>query len=72
MRYAIYRTMTKSHKNRVTLSRDSEKDIYYVSYVLWGKSEIFKYTHYNHATYKFDLIHKFIVENFKDIVTNVK
>ena len=72
MRKGIYRTMTKTRKTRVTLSHDDIEDVYYVSYVLWGKSEIYKYTHYNHACYKFNMIHKIIMKRFNNVVTNVK
>jgi hypothetical protein len=73
MRYGIYRTMYKSRKNHVILSHDDIKDMYYVTYKLYGKSEVFEYTHYNHACYKFDIIHKTFKELFpKTLLTNVK
>ena len=73
MKYAIYRTMTKDRKNHVILSHDNIKDMYYVTYKLYGKSEIFEYTHYNHACYKFDTIHKTFKELFpKTLLTNLK
>jgi len=73
MRYAIYRTMTKGRKNHVTLSHDNVKDMYYVTYKLYGKSEVFEYTHYNHATFKFDSINNVFKELFpKTLLTNVK
>jgi len=70
---AIYRTMTKDRKNHVILSRDTEKDTYYVSYKLYDKSEVFEYTHYNHACYKFDLINNTFKDFFpKMLLTNLK
>jgi hypothetical protein len=73
MKYGIYRTMTKDRKNHVILSHDNIKDMYYVTYKLYGKSEVFEYTHYNHACYKFDIIHNTFKELFpKTLLTNVK
>lgn len=73
MRYGIYKTMTKDRKNHVILSHDDIKDMYYVTYKLYGKSEVFEYTHYNHACYKFDTIHKEIIKLFpKTYLTNLK
>lgn len=73
MKYAIYRTMTKSRKNHVILSHDNIKDVYYVTYKLYDKSEVFEYTHYNHACYKFNIIHEYFIKNFKDnVLTNLK
>lgn len=69
----IYKTMDKSHKNYVILNHDTENDMYYVTYKLYGKSEVFEYTHYNYACYKFDTIHKTFKELFpKTLLTNVK
>lgn len=73
MKYGIYRTMTKDRKNHVILSHDDIKDMYYVTYKLYGKSEVFEYTHYNHATFKFDSINNTFTELFpKTLLTNVK
>lgn len=73
MRYAVYKTMTKDRKNHVILSHDDIKDMYYVTYKLYGKSEVFEYTHYNHATFKFDLINNTFKELFpKTLLTNLK
>ena len=69
----IYKTMDKSHKNYVILNHDTENDMYYVSYKLYDKSEVFEYTHYNHACYQFDTIHKTFKELFpKTLLTNVE
>lgn len=73
MKYGIYRTITKDRKNHVILSHDNIKDMYYVTYKLYGKSEVFEYTHYNHATFKFDSINNVFKELFsKTLLTNVK
>jgi len=73
MKYAIYRTMTKSRKNHVILSHDNIKDVYYVTYKLYDKSEVFEYMHYNFACYKFNTIHEYFIKNFKDnVLTNLK
>ena len=73
MKYAIYRTMTKSRKNHVILSHDNIKDVYYVTYKLYDKSGIFKYTHYNFACYKFNTIHKEFIKLFNgNVLTNLK
>ena len=70
---AIYRTMTKDRKNHVILSHDTEKDTYYVSYKLYGNRDRWEYQAYNHATYKFDIIHKKFLELFaENILTNLK
>jgi len=69
----IYKTMDKSHKNYVILSHDTEKDIYYVSYKLYGNRDRWEYQTYNHATYKFDIIHKEFTKIFpKTLLTNLK
>jgi len=73
MKYGIYRTITKDRKNHVILSHDDIKDMYYVTYKLYDKSEVFEYTHYNHACYKFELINNVFKELFpKTLLTNVK
>ena len=73
MRYAVYKTMTKDRKNHVILSHDDIKDMYYVTYKLYGKSEVFEYTHYNHATFKFDSINNVFRELFPNtLLTNLR
>lgn len=69
----IYKTMDKSHKNYVILSHDTENDMYYVSYKLYKRHDVFSYTHYNHACYMFNEIHNTFKDFFpKTLLTNVK
>lgn len=73
MKYAMYRTMSKDRKNHVILSHDDIEDTYQVSYKLYGIRKAFKYTHYNHACYKFSIIHKEFLRLFSDtVLTNLK
>ena len=67
----IYKTMTKTRKNYVILRQEHDK--YYVSCKLYGKRNIWEYTSYNHACYKFDIIHKEFIKIFNgNVLTNLK
>ena len=73
MKYAVYKTMTKDRKNHVILSHDDIKDMYYVTYKLYDKSEVFEYSSYNHACYKFNIIHEYFIKLFNgNVLTNLK
>jgi hypothetical protein len=69
----IYKTMDKSHKNYVILNHDTENDMYYVVCSYRGIVNKWEYSHFNHATFKFDLIHKKLLEEFKEnVLTNLR
>ena len=73
MKYAMYRTMSKDRKNHVILGHDDIEDTYYVSCKLYGKYYRWEYATYNHACFKFDVIHKEFLRLFSDtVLTNLK